>query len=93
MNNIEKIQSFNGGEWDYDQSSGWSGRRNLITGEWLYEQDYKMRERLLDEYNDRIGFLRAFRDTVVYPSRISDLNIDEFMNKYFEEQVNKVYGK
>ena len=45
----EKQVTFNPADWFFERSSGYAGYRNKITAEWIYESDFRKRERKLDE--------------------------------------------
>ncbi len=41
---------FNPAEWVYERSSGYDGKKNTITGEWIYDVEYQeMKSRMIEE--------------------------------------------
>ncbi len=44
--------NFNPDEWKYEVSSGYNGYRSQVTGEWIYESEYKSRCEHLQRIND-----------------------------------------
>lgn len=55
----KETKTFNPDEWDFERSSGFAGYRNRLTDEWIYEADYREKQRTMEE--DKVWEGEVFR--------------------------------
>lgn len=84
----EQVLGFNESDWEWRISSGYAGYDNINhpknESEWIYEEDYRARKSLKEQYNYEYNLLSEFRDDHVTTETISDRSIKDFLSeKYF----------